>query len=513
MPADSHDDRSSEDKPLSSDARRFVVRRLATQRANGEPVGTCQVRFAAKNLGISERTLWRDLARCGPPKKPESRSHALTEEEIECYYRMRGNVRGVWRELSAKDPACPSRWTLQRAFGQLSPAERKYAMDGEDGWRAHQVHLRWEAEARNQIWQADHKEIPVWVIPPHGTKPVKAWITVFLDCYSREVQGYAVNLIPTAADVMAALHAAIMPDPELGPGCGIPDAVMWDGGKEFLSDAVDEVTVTLGCLARPVKAHSPYLKGKIERFNRTLDQQLSSRLPGYTKGPRKADGRLYGPGELLTFQELLAQIRAWIIQYNNALPHEALGGRTPAQAWDDDPAPVSMLAAEDARWMLKASRRAKITKSGIRHANHLFIAPELSGLAGDTVELRFIPHDHRFVDVYVGRKFLCTALPQATLTAAERDAVLARRKEDRRKAGARMRRAGRAMKARLEPSTGTRPPATVTRMTAAQAGQARGPRQLSKEASLEGLGLEGINEAQPAGDGAGGTGGGEGEAA
>ena len=58
MPADSHDDRSSEDKPLSSDARRFVVRRLATQRANGEPVGTCQVRFAAKNLGMPRRTFF-----------------------------------------------------------------------------------------------------------------------------------------------------------------------------------------------------------------------------------------------------------------------------------------------------------------------------------------------------------------------------------------------------------------------------------------------------------------------
>jgi putative transposase len=40
---------------------------------------------------------------------------------------------------------------------------------------------------------------------------------------------------------------------------------------------------------------TPHRKGKIERLHKTIEQTLLSGLPGYTKGPRDAAGRLHGP--------------------------------------------------------------------------------------------------------------------------------------------------------------------------------------------------------------------------
>src|SRR5260370_21798868 len=95
-------------------------------------------------------------------------------------------------------------------------------------------------------------------------------------------------------------------------------------------------------------------KGKVERIHRTIDQTLLCGLPGFTGGPRDAAGRLYGPlddrfaarlraaGDPVTpvpieaFAGLFGQWRTW---YNNERPHDRLDGRTPLQAWPDDPGP------------------------------------------------------------------------------------------------------------------------------------------------------------------------------
>ena len=59
------------------------------------------------------------------------------------------------------------------------------------------------------------------VTPPRGRRPVKPWVTAFLDCYSRLIMGWAVSLYPNAATVLAAMRRALVVDPDRGPfgGC------------------------------------------------------------------------------------------------------------------------------------------------------------------------------------------------------------------------------------------------------------------------------------------------------
>jgi putative transposase len=147
-------------------------------------------------------------------------------------------------------------------------------------------------------------------------------------------------------------------------------------------------------------------EGKVERIHRTIDQTLLCGLPGFIGGPRDAAGRLYGPldhrfaarlraaGNPVTpmpieaFAGIFAQWASW---YNNEWPHGRLDGRTPLQAWQDDPGPLHRISADQPRHLLLASGERTIGKDGIRFGSLAYIAPELAGRGGQRVQIRYMP--------------------------------------------------------------------------------------------------------------------------
>lgn len=101
--------------------------------------------------------------------------------------------------------------------------------------------------------------------------------------------------------------------------------------------------------------YSPWQKGKIERLNRTIDQELLCGLPGWTAGPRGPNGRLLADSAApLTLGRFVALFAKWVGAYNTERPHRGLGGLTPLQRWEQDVTPVPTVAAEEVRWMLLA---------------------------------------------------------------------------------------------------------------------------------------------------------------
>ena len=57
-------------------------------------------------------------------------------------------------------------------------------------------------------------------------------------------------------------------------------------------DSIEQATLALGCVSRRTEAYSPWQEGKIERLNRTIEQELLQGLPGWTGGPRDVRSRL-----------------------------------------------------------------------------------------------------------------------------------------------------------------------------------------------------------------------------
>ena len=115
------------------------------------------------------------------------------------------------------------------------------------------------------------------------------------------------------------------------------------------------------------------------------------------------------------------------------------------------------------RWLLKRRAVRKVGKDGIHFESDVFVAPELNGLAGEAVQVAYRAHDLREVDVYRDGDFLCTAQPRETLTAEDRVAFLAARKEDRKRATSERRKASRRQRVRYIAAGLADPPAPARR--------------------------------------------------
>lgn len=455
---------------VDPELRAATVARLRGLRAAGE-LTSADVRRTAAGLGVDERSVWRWLAQDGDDR-PVRRRYELTEGDVDAFYDWRGNVAAVHRARAAAGATgLPSLATLQRAFAeQLTPGERADAVDGTEGRRRHQVYLRWAPDRRNALWEADHKELPVLVMAPRAQQPRKPWVTLFIEAYSRLIMGWALSLHPNAAVVLAALRRGIVVDPARGPFGGLPEKLVPDNGLEFAAAALRRSSAALGIELAPTPKYQGYAKGKVERVNRTLDQEFLSGLPFHTHGARAADGHLFGPDVAPMGLELFCELFAeWVTRYNTERVHTELGA-SPLARWNTDATPLREVPTEQLRWMLMGDAERTIGKDGIHFDGLRFIAPELNGLVGERVQVRYTPHDRRQIEVFRGDAWLATAHPQDLLSDEQQAAVLERRRADAAEAGKRRRRASRRARATLAPITA---PGEVVDTTTISAEQAR----------------------------------------
>jgi putative transposase len=191
------------------------------------------------------------------------------------------------------------------------------------------VHRR-EAAKPNQIWQADHTLLDLWVLTPSGG-PGRPWLTLIEDDHSRAVAGYAVNLdAPSALTTSLAFRQAIWRKP--WPGwhvCGIPDAFHVDHGSDFTSAHLEQVMADLKIRAYFSLPGQPRGRGKVERIFGTINQMCLPSLPGYA--PRGTPDRA-GQARL-TLAELDAAIGLFVREVYNLTPHSETG-MAPQQRWE-----------------------------------------------------------------------------------------------------------------------------------------------------------------------------------
>lgn len=428
-----------------------------------------EVRRAAAALSVGESTVWRWLAADDDLPRTRAR-YELTEADRDDYLDWRGNIAALRRARLARGEPVPPLRTLQRAFARdLSPAQAAFAVDGVEGRRRHEVYLRWEPVRRNALWEADHKQLPVHVLMKRAIRPIMPWVTIFLDGFSRLIMGWALSAQPNTGTVLAALRQGMVIDPERGPFGGVPEVLRPDNGLEFVNNTLRRVCGIIGSELRPAPPWVPTGKGKVERVNRTAEQTLVCGLPFYTDGPRAADGRLFGPDTPpMTFELFVDLFAAWVTDYNTVRPHRALGGQTPLQRWNSDPSPIRVIPAEELRFLLMAGEGRIIQRDGVSFDSIFFISPEMNGWGGVEVEVRYMPHDLRTVEIFRDDKWWCTAYPQNALSEEQRDQVLARRRADSDELSRLRRRASRRARAKLAPVTAPGPVQDATVITADQ---------------------------------------------
>ena len=303
----------------------------------------------------------------------------------------------------------PAYGTVYAIIRDIDPAMRMLAHEGTKRYREvfDLVHRR--AAARpNDIWQADHTQLDLWVVTP-GARPTRPWLTAIEDDYSRAIAGYAVNLgAPSALQTALALRQAIWRKTE--PGwhvCGIPSVFYTDHGSDFTSRHLEQVMADLRI--RPVFSlpGQPRGRGKVERYMDTINQMCLAALPGYA--PRGTKDRA-GQAQL-TLAELDAAIGRFIVEVYNYRPHGETG-QPPQDRWEAGGFLPRMPESLDQLdlMLLTVTKPRKLHPDGIHFQGLRYIDPVLAAYVGEDVVVRYDPRDLAEIRVYHRGRYLCRAI-------------------------------------------------------------------------------------------------------
>lgn len=421
-------------------ARDRVVEDLKELRRNGQLTKTA-FRIAAQESGYSIRHLQRLLA---TPRKEDTGAKPkfeVDETVIQAVYLTSGSITGA-RRLLAKD----QRYAAHHEIPSLSTFRRRVvetvgshglavAKRGTVAAREVRVHLPGEEYERGETYLLDHTELPIYVVPEGTRTASRPWLTAVMDAGSRYIVGWVLTTgrLPDAGQVRAALMTAIdlrlAPDGQTTVG-GAPERCHWDRGLDFLSDLITESCARLNITPVALPAYSPHLKGRLERFWNTLKRGALAHLPGYIDSGRNVRGDYLFATNALPEAALLNELREWIDWYNTDHENRSLG-MTPLAAWQQGRAPLRRIP-RDRLWQdFLLSSNHKVGKNGIQLDKHVFVSLDstLNNFIGRTVEVRYLPHNHDFIEVFEGGQHRVTCYNVKLLRPDDKTAFIKSRRQ------------------------------------------------------------------------------------
>jgi putative transposase len=303
----------------------------------------------------------------------------------------------------------PSYRTVAARIQRLDPGLVTLAHVGAHAYREtfDLLHRR-EAACANEIWQADHTPLDLWVRGEDG-RPVRPWLTVILDDYSRAVAGYRLSVqAPSALHTALVLRDAIgrKADPRWHV-CGVPATFYTDHGSDFTSQHLEQVALDLKMVLVFSMVGGTHGGGRIERFFQTVNQLFLGDQPGYA--PPGAPT----PVPALTLTELDRRFRTFLLDdYHHRVQSET--GVPPQERWEasgflpqmpESPAQLDLL-------LLTVAKPRKIQQDGIHFQGLRYLDLTLAAYVGETIVIRYDPADLAEIRVYHRNQFLCRAVCQ-----------------------------------------------------------------------------------------------------
>lgn len=303
----------------------------------------------------------------------------------------------------------PSYHTVYAIVRALDPALVTYAQEGAKVYNdTYDLLYRREAGRPNEVWQADHCLLDIWLRNERG-QPVRPWLTIILDDYSRAIAGYLVTFQePSALQTALVLRQAIWRKSE--PHwhiCGIPSQFYTDHGSDFTSQHIEQVCLSLKIELIFSQVGVPRGRGRIERFFQTLTQLLLCQLPGFhhTQPERTA--------ALLTLAEFDARLGSFLLETYHQRVHSETG-MAPQARWEAAgflPHMPETLEQLDLL-LLTVAKPRRVQQDGIRFEGYRYMDVALAAYVGETVEIRYDPRDMAEIRVYYQHTFLCRAICQ-----------------------------------------------------------------------------------------------------
>ncbi len=326
--------------------------------------------------------------------------------------------------------AMPSSRTVRDIVAQLDPGLRTLAHEGPKAYQeAFDLLYRREASRANEMWQADHTPLDIWLLDVNN-KPRRPWLTVILDDYSRVVAGYLLSFqAPSALQTALALRRAIWrkADPHWHV-CGIPDQFYTDHGSDFASQHMEQVSADIKMQLVFSWPGQPRGRGRIERFFNTVNQMFLEVQPGY----QPAGAPSVPP--TLTLPEFEARWRTFLLdEYHQRVHSET--GQAPHTRWTAGgwlPRLPESLEQLDLL-LLTVAKPRRVQQDGIRFRGLRYLDLTLAGYVGEDVTIRYDPRDMAEIRVYYQEQFLCRAVCQeiAGQTISLKEIIAARTQQRR----------------------------------------------------------------------------------
>lgn len=279
---------------------------------SGAGIGEVAVRYGTSRQSLHTwRQRFQEEGRAGlldrtrrPHCSPQRLSAKL--EAMICELRRRfprWGARRISFELHRQGvDGAPSRATVHRVLtrnGMIAAQQQEHK----------RTYRRWQREAPMHLWQLDL----VGGVPLADGREAK--MLTGIDDHSRFVVVAAVLVIPSGRAVCEAFTAAMR-------RYGAPFEVLTDNGRQFTGRHTRPLPVEVmfeklcrdnGIIQRLTKPRSPTTTGKIERFHKTLREELLNHV---------------APFESLAAAQ--HAIDEWVSAYNHQRPHQALDMATPA---------------------------------------------------------------------------------------------------------------------------------------------------------------------------------------
>jgi transposase InsO family protein len=227
----------------------------------------------------------------------------------------------------------------------------------------------------NHVWGIDHKG---WIRLGDGSRLEPFTIT---DGFSRYLIGVAATSSTRQVECRPLLERAFRE-------CGLPEVLRSDNGAPFASTGITGLTtlsvwwIKLGIRHERIDPGNPQQNGRHERFHFTLLEAMRPPSPN-----RSAQARRFA---------------AFVRDYNEERPHEALGQRTPASAYQCSPRSMPTRLPEPDYPARAAVRQVRSNGEIKWRGDSIYIC---TSLIGETIGIEETEDGHwqvRFFDVPIG---------------------------------------------------------------------------------------------------------------
>jgi putative transposase len=394
-----------------------------------------RLREEAAKLKVSVRTMqryisaWRDKGLVGLQNDMRSdKGKSRMDSELQAYattlFRNRKrngrefNRLDIYKRVKQKaielNLPPPGRTAVYDFLKPLYEEEESKRSVRSSGWQGEKLLLNTKqgdnlnVEESNQVWQIDHTPADILVVDDDGNLLGCPWLTTVVDSYSRCIIGFNIGFdAPSSKVVALALRHAILPKrypesyglKEEWGTFGLPRNIYTDNGKDFRSDHAQQIAGQLGFAwhyrSRPSEG------GIVERFFKTLNQQVWSKLEGY-KGSNVQE-RPEGAEKYAVYN--LEQVRRGLVryivhQYNQDIDRRT--NQTRYQRWEAGLIHTPVLPSErelDICLMKQATRRVQ-RNGDISFEGITYRGENLAGYAGKQVSLRYDPDNLGIIYIY-----------------------------------------------------------------------------------------------------------------